>query len=107
MEKKNGNNNRRRGGNRTTGLSVITPNMATAAEMSASAFSAQNVSDAIPKTFEERATKAWQFYVEEPIVQNAINSWRTFAIGDEIQFNCDDEDVKWEAREFAERVQLN
>ena len=81
--------------------------MATAAEMSASAFSAQNVSDAIPKTFEERATKAWQFYVEEPIVQNAINSWRTFAIGDEIQFNCDDEDVKWEAREFAARVQLN
>lgn len=46
-------------------------------------------------------------YTEEPIVQNAINSWRTFAIGDEIQFNCDDEDVKWEAREFAARVQLN
>ena len=81
--------------------------MATAAELNPSTFSAQSVNDAIPKTWEERATKAWQFYVEEPIVQNAINSWRTFAIGDEIQFNCDDEDVKWEAREFAARVQLN
>lgn len=81
--------------------------MATAAELNPSTFSAQAVNDAIPKTWEERATKAWQFYVEEPIVQNAINSWRTFAIGDEIQFNCDDEDVKWKAREFAARVQLN
>jgi len=107
VKKKNGNNNRHGTGNHATGLTFMSPNMATAAEMSASTFSAQNVSDAIPKTFEERATKAWQFYVEEPIVQNAINSWRTFAIGDEIQFNCDDEDVKWEAREFADRVQLN
>jgi len=107
LKKKNGNNNRRGPRNHASGLTVITPNMATAAEMSASTFSAQAVNDAIPKTWEERAAKAWQFYVEEPIVQNAINSWRTFAIGDEIQFNCDDEEVKWEAREFADRVQLN
>ena len=107
MKKKNGQNNRHRTGNHATGLTILGPNMGTAAEMNSSAFSAQNVSDAIPKTFEERAAKAWQFYTEEPIVQNAINSWRTFAIGDEIQFNCDDEDVKWEAREFAARVQLN
>jgi hypothetical protein len=107
VKKRNGNNNRSQYGNNTTGLTMIGSNMGTAAELNSSAFSAQSVSDAIPKTFEERAAKAWQFYTEEPIVQNAINSWRTFAIGDEIQFNCDDEDVKWEAREFAARVQLN
>ncbi len=107
MKKNNENYNRRGPNNHATGLIMIGPHMGTAAEVSASAFSAQAVNDAIPKTWEERAAKAWQFYVEEPIVQNAINSWRTFAIGDEIQFNCDDDDVKWEVREFAERLKLN
>jgi len=92
---------------RINGVLRTENDMGTAADVNSSAFGDQLVSDAIPKTWEERAVKAWQYYVEEPIVQNAINSWRTFAIGDEIQFNCDDEDVKWEVREFAERVELN
>ncbi|HOC93356.1 MAG TPA: hypothetical protein PKH33_13455 [bacterium] len=92
---------------RINGVLRTESDMGTAAEVNSSAFGDQLVSDAIPKTWEERAVKAWQYYVEEPIVQNAINSWRTFAIGDEIQFNCDDEDVKWEVRDFAERVELN
>jgi len=90
-----------------TGDVFIPPYLRAEGALDASTFSALAVSDAIPKTWEERAAKAWQFYTEEPIVQNAINSWRTFAIGDEIQFNCDDEDVKWEVREFADRLQLN
>jgi len=89
---------------RINGVLRTENDMGTAADVNSSAFGDQLVSDAIPRTWEERAVKAWQYYVEEPIVQNAINSWRTFAIGDEIQFNCDDEDVKWEVRDFAERV---
>jgi len=92
---------------RINGVLRTENDMGTAADVNSSAFGDQLVSDAIPRTWEERAVKAWQYYVEEPIVQNAINSWRTFAIGDEIQFNCDDEDVKWEVRDFAERVELN
>lgn len=107
MRKRNGNSTRPGTGNHATGLVMLGPQMGAAAALDASALGDQVVSDAIPKTWEERAAKAWQYYVEEPIVQNAINSWRTFAIGDEIQFNCDDEDVKWKVREFAERVRLN
>jgi len=75
--------------------------------LDASPFADQFVSEAIPKTWEERAAKAWQYYVEEPIVKNAVNSWRTFAIGDEIQLGCDDEEVKWEARDLASKLRLN
>jgi len=106
LNKKNGSNNKPRSGNRATGVVMLNSGMGAAAALDSATFSSQIVTDAIPKTWEARATKAWQFYTEEPIIQNAINSWRTFAIGDEIQFTCDDEDVKWEAREFAERVQL-
>jgi len=93
--------------NRATGVLMTKRHMGTAAALDSSALSGQNVNDAIPKSWEERASKAWQYYVEEPIVQNAINSWRTFAIGDEIQLNCNDEDVKLEAREFAAKNRIN
>lgn len=92
--------------NTANGIVMTQRHMGTAAAFDKSPFKEQSVDDAIPRTWEERAVLAWQYYVEEPIVKNAINSWRTFAIGDEIQFNCDNEEVKWEARDFAERVKL-
>ncbi|HRT95136.1 MAG TPA: hypothetical protein P5532_11985 [Planctomycetota bacterium] len=80
--------------------------MAAAAALDGDAFRKLNVEEAVPQTWEERAKLAWQYYTEEPIVKNAVNAWRTFAIGDELGFNCDDEGIEAEVIEFAERVGL-
>jgi len=83
---------------------VITP-MATAAMLDSAAFARINPDDcAIPKNWEERAKKAWEYYVEEPLVKNCINSWRTFAVGDEIRITSDDDAVKQEANDLADRL---
>ncbi len=81
--------------------------LATAAALDASVFGKLNVEDAIPATWEERAKLAWEYYTEEPIVKNAVNAWRTFAIGDEITLTCEDEDVQTDAVAFARRVDLD
>jgi len=44
--------------------------MAAAAALYASAFSKVNVSEAVPAIWEERARKAWEYYVEELLVKN-------------------------------------
>ena len=91
-----------------TAVTAIGPeHLAAVAALDASAFGKLQVEEAIPATWEERAKLAWEYYTEEPIVKNAVNAWRTFAIGDEITFSSDDEDVKWEAIEFAQRVDLD
>lgn len=87
-------NNRNK--NRTTGNSQLPP-LATAAALDGSAFSKVSATDAVPATWEERARKAWEYYIEEPLVKNCINSWRTFAVGDEIKLGSDDEKLKEDA----------
>jgi hypothetical protein len=82
---------------------VVVP-LAAAAALDPSVFSRVNASEAIPASWEERARKAWEYYVEEPLVKNCVNSWRTFAVGDEIKITSDDEDVKWEAIALADRL---
>jgi len=90
-----------------TAVTAIGPErLAAVAALDASAFGKLQVEEAIPPTWEERAKLAWEYYTEEPIVKNAVNAWRTFAIGDQITISCDDDDVKWKAQEFAERVAL-
>ena len=88
----------------TTGF-IIAP-MAAAAALDAAAFSKVNASEGVPATWEERARKAWEYYVEEPLVRNCINSWRTFAVGDEIKIAGDDDKLKLEATEAAYRLNL-
>jgi len=90
----------------TTDGSVIIP-LAAAAAMDSSAFSSLNTTDAIPATWEERASKAWEYYLEEPLVKNCVNSWRIFAVGDEIDVTSDDEGVKDEAEELADRLRIS
>ncbi len=85
---------------------VIAP-MAAAAALDAAAFSKVNASEAVPATWEERARKAWEYYVEEPLVKNCVNSWRTFAVGDEIKIAGDDDKLKQEASEAANRLNLS
>jgi len=81
--------------------------LATAAALDGSAFSNVNASEAIPASWEERARKAWEYYVEEPLVKNCVNSWRTFAVGDEIKITSDDEKLKEEAVEAAYRLNVS
>ncbi|MDF7806237.1 hypothetical protein P4E94_02230 [Pontiellaceae bacterium B12219] len=79
---------------------VLTP-MATAAALDSSAFSNVNANNAVPASWDERARKAWEYYLEEPLVKNCVNSWRTFAVGDEIKISSDDEKLKDAALEAA------
>ena len=89
----------------TTGF-VITP-LAAAAALDSAAFSKVNAAEAIPATWEERARKAWEYYVEEPLVKNCVSSWRTFAVGDEIKITSDDENLKEQALEAAWRLNVS
>lgn len=73
---------------------VIVSPMASAAALDPSAFGSLSATSAIPTSWEDRAKKAWEYYVEEPLVKNCINSWRTFAVGDEIKIASDDDAVK-------------
>jgi len=84
---------------------TITP-MATAAALDSSAFSTINANEAVPATWEERARKAWDYYVEEPLVKNCVNSWRTFAVGDEIKISSDDEKLKGDAVAMADHLRV-
>ena len=83
---------------------IIVAPLASAAALDASAFSAVNTTDAIPPTWEERARKAWEYYLEEPLVKNCVNSWRIFAVGDEIKVTSDNEGVADAAEELADRL---
>jgi len=91
----------------TTVVALGPEYLAAVAALDASAFDKLQVEEAIPATWEERAKLAWEYYTEEPIVKNAVNAWRTFAIGDEITLSCDDEDVQADAVNFARRVGLD
>ena len=91
--------------NESSGYAIVP--MAAAAALDASAFSKVNASDAVPGTWEERARKAWEYYVEEPLVKNCVNSWRTFAVGDEIKITSDDETLKDDAVNAAWRLNVS
>ena len=90
----------------STDGTVVIP-LAAAAALDASAFAGINATDAIPASWEDRARKAWEYYTEEPLVKNAVNSWRTFAVGDEIKIKSDDETVKEESNALADRLGLS
>ena len=81
--------------------------MASVAALGPGAFGDISVKRAVPRDWDERAKKALQYYLEEPIVANAINAWRTFAIGDEVTVTCDDTDIQAEAREAFRRLKIN
>lgn len=81
--------------------------LAAAAALSPSVFAKLTVASVIPPTWEERARKAVEYYQEEPLVANAVNAWRVFAMGDAIQVDCEDETVQDEARDAFWRLGLN
>lgn len=70
-------------------------------------FAGHAVHNAIPASWEERAKKAMEYFQQEPIVSNALNTWRTFALGDEIEVVCEDQKMQTEAVEAFWRLDLN
>jgi len=91
----------------TTGTLEQPLPQASAATIDGSAFSAIASTDAVPATWDERARKAWTYYVEEPLVKNCLNSWRSFAVGDEIKLTSDDAAVKEALTELHDRLALS
>lgn len=89
----------------TTGRGYITPTAAVAM-LDATTFSSVNANDAIPAAWDARAKKAWSYYLEEPIVKNAINAWRTFAIGEAIRVHSENARLKSEMEAVADRLNL-
>ena len=96
---------KRNRGAQTTG--ALPARLGTAAALSPGIFNAVSTTGAIPESWEDRARKAVEYYQEEPLVANALNAWRTFALGDEIGLNSDDEEFRDEAREAFQRLGLN
>jgi len=81
--------------------------LAAAAALDPSVFNKVNATEAVPASWEDRARKAWEYYIEEPLVKNCVNSWRTFAVGDEIKITSDDEDVKNDAASLADQLSIS
>ena len=92
----------------TTHAIVIDPDwMGAAAAMNTGVFSSEYEVRGIPADWKERAQKAWEYYIEEPIVSNTINTWRTFAIGDMIKVSADDDKVRGEADKLTSTLSIN
>ena len=79
----------------------------TIASFKTSAFNTQSVTSAIPENWLDRAKKAWEYYLQEPLISNVINSWVVFAIGDQIQITCQNEYIENEAKELFEKLNIN
>jgi hypothetical protein len=97
---------------RTTPLTVAAKpgkeKLASAAAFASNPFRSYAVNDSeIPTAWVDRAKRAMVFYQEEPLVSNAVNAWRTFAIGDEITPTCEDEAVQEEVQDMFWALGLN
>lgn len=80
---------------------------ATAEQIDAGVFIQINQDTTVPASWEEKAKQSWKYYLEEPLVNNVINTWRTFAIGDEIKVSVGDEEVRDEAQKLFNDLKLN
>ncbi len=81
--------------------------MGTAANISSGVFSSEYEIKGIPSDWKERATKSWEYFCEEPIVSNTINTWRTFAIGDQVKITSDDDEVRTEGSQLFNSLKVN
>ena len=64
------------------------------------------VQSAVPKTNKDRAIKAWEYFVEEPLIKNGINCWLAFALGSGPAIGAKDDTEKEIAKEEADRLDL-
>ena len=80
---------------------------ATAEQIDSSVFIPISQDTTVPASWEEKAKQSWKYYLEEPLVNNVINTWRTFAIGDEIRVSVGDEAVRDDAQKLFNDLKLN
>jgi len=91
--------------NRATGRSR--ENLAAVAALAPGTFATYSAKEVIPADWHARASKAWDYYIEEPLVSNVINTWRIFAVGDEVRVAAEDEQIEQEALDLVYRLDLN
>ncbi|MDP2361955.1 MAG: hypothetical protein Q8O14_14595 [bacterium] len=70
------------------------------------AFSSETESDGIAKTWHDRGAKAWEYYQQEPIINNCINAWRTLAIGEDFTILASSEDLQKDVDALKKRLKL-
>jgi len=63
--------------------------------------------EGVPEKWEEMARLAWYYFTSEPIVNNAVNAWRVFAVGEQLTLLADDADTQKKARELHRRLGMN
>jgi len=80
---------------------------ATAEQIDSGVFIPISQDTTVPVSWEEKARQSWKYYLEEPLVNNVINTWRTFAIGDEIRVSVGDEAVRDDAQKLFNDLKLN
>lgn len=60
----------------------------------------------IPTEWLDRGTKAWEYYQQEPIVNNCINAWRTLALGEDFTLLASSAELQAEVDALKERLGL-
>ena len=80
--------------------------MASVATLNSNIFSRINAEQTIPRDWEARASKAWTYYIEEPLVKNCINSWRAFAMGDKLNIISQSKKGQEEAQSIADSLNI-
>ena len=60
----------------------------------------------IPTEWLDRGTKAWEYYQQEPIVNNCINAWRTLALGEDFTLIASSAELQKDVDALKERLGL-
>lgn len=80
--------------------------LGTEADLRTSEFTEYTVEEEVPKTWVERATKAWEYYNTEGLVANIVSTWLAFAIGDDVKPMCADPETQKKAEAFFRGMKL-
>jgi len=82
-----------------TGDTVVQAPMVSLAALDWNAFQNQVAMEVVPASWEDRARKAWEYYTTVSVVADVVNTWLDFAVGEDVEFSCDDEAVQEEAQQ--------
>lgn len=63
--------------------------------------------EGVPEQWEEMARLAWYYFTSEPIVNNAVNAWRVFAVGEQITLLADDAGTQKKVRALHRRLGMD
>jgi hypothetical protein len=69
-------------------------------------FSSETESDGIAQAWADRGAKAWEYYQQEPIVNNCINAWRTLAVGEDFTLIASSPELQTDVDALKKRLNL-